>query len=95
MTAEQIAAEFHETYERLAPQFGYETREETRQFDPDSPNGKLMIAVCRAIIPVIQADEREECAKIVDEYGVTKATLGPALITRKAIATAIRERNGG
>lgn len=47
--AEQLAKEFHETYERLAPQYGYETREETRAFDASSPNGQLMIAVCREI----------------------------------------------
>ena len=44
--AERLARLFHDTYERLAPKFGYETREETKQFDPESPNGKLMIAVC-------------------------------------------------
>lgn len=48
--AEHMARRFHEAYERLAPEFGYETREETRVFDPDSPNGKLMIAVCHSII---------------------------------------------
>lgn len=46
----ELATLFHETYERLAPDFGYETRRETRQFDPDSPNGKLMIAVCKEIL---------------------------------------------
>ena len=45
----QIAQKFHDTYERLAPLFGYETRAETKQFDPESPNGKLMIAVCAEI----------------------------------------------
>lgn len=44
-----LARLFHETYERLAPQFGYTTRPETREFDPESPNGKLMTAVCAAI----------------------------------------------
>lgn len=44
-TSAELARKFHETYERLAPQFGYETRKETKQFDPDSPNGRLMIAV--------------------------------------------------
>lgn len=44
-----VARRFHETYERLAPQFGYETRAETRAFDPDSANGRLMIAVCAAL----------------------------------------------
>jgi len=47
--AETLARQFHETYERLAPSFGYVTREETREFNPTSPNGKLMIAVCAAI----------------------------------------------
>ncbi len=43
--SEELARLFHDTYERLAPSFGYTTREETRVFDPDSPNGRLMIAV--------------------------------------------------
>lgn len=45
----QIAESFHKAYERLAPSFGYETRDDTKTFDPDSPNGKLMIAVCQEI----------------------------------------------
>jgi hypothetical protein len=44
-TTANLARKFHETYERLAPEFGYETRTETREFDPESPNGQLMIAV--------------------------------------------------
>jgi len=46
---ERLARKFHEAYERLAPQYGYKTREETRHFDPNSENGKLMIAVAREI----------------------------------------------
>src|SRR5690606_8842693 len=41
-----LAKRFHEAYERLAPAFGYKTREDTREFDPNSSNGRLMIAVC-------------------------------------------------
>lgn len=48
--AKYLAEQFHFNYEELAPQFGYETREETREFDPESNNGKLMIAVCEQII---------------------------------------------
>jgi hypothetical protein len=44
-----LARRFHETYERLAPSFGYETRADTRQFDPASSNGRLMVAVCSEI----------------------------------------------
>lgn len=51
MDVEQRAREFHEAYERLAPQFGYETRPDTREFDPDSPNGRLMMAVIAALTP--------------------------------------------
>jgi len=44
--SEELARKFHESYERNAPLFGYETREDTKDFDPESTNGKLMIAVC-------------------------------------------------
>ena len=46
-TNEQLARLFHDTYERLAPEFGYETRKDTKAFDPTSPNGRLMMAVCK------------------------------------------------
>lgn len=49
--AERVARKFHDTYERLAPNFGYETRADTKAFDPDTPNGKLMIAVCGELVP--------------------------------------------
>ena len=45
-----LAKQFHAAYERLAPAFGYKTRPETRAFDPDSANGRLMVAVCQEII---------------------------------------------
>ena len=50
ITKEQLALKFHETYERLAPEFGYETRSDTKKFDSESNNGRLMIAVCEAIM---------------------------------------------
>jgi hypothetical protein len=50
MTPLDLAKLFHETYERLAPSFGYTTRPETREFDPESPNGRLMVAVCGEIL---------------------------------------------
>lgn len=47
---EKLARKFHYTYEQLAPSFGYETRKDTKQFDPETANGKLMIAVCKEIL---------------------------------------------
>jgi hypothetical protein len=49
VNCEAIAKLFHDTYECLAPSFGYETRQETKHFDSTSPNGKLMIAVCEVM----------------------------------------------
>jgi hypothetical protein len=50
----EIAKAFHEAYERLAPSFGYETRKDTKAFDPTSANGKLMTAVCQEVGDRIQ-----------------------------------------
>ncbi len=54
ITKEELAIQFHNIYERLAPYFGYETRKETKQFNPETPNGKLMIAVCDEILKMLQ-----------------------------------------
>ena len=48
--AEVLARKFHNYYESLSSQFGYETRKDTRDFDKNSPNGKLMIEVCKNIL---------------------------------------------
>ncbi len=45
----------HRAYERLAPSFGYETRQETRAFDPESKNGRLMVAVCGELMAATPA----------------------------------------
>jgi len=50
MSELRLAQLFHDTYERLAPEFGYETRLETRTFDPESSNGRLMLAVCKELL---------------------------------------------
>lgn len=53
--ADRLARSFHEAYERLAPSFGYETRTDTREFDPESQNGRLMIAVCAELQSQLRA----------------------------------------
>lgn len=55
--AETWARLFHDTYERLASSFGYETRKDTKQFDAASPNGRLMIAVCGEVVTAALADQ--------------------------------------
>ena len=59
-----LARLFHKTYELLAPTFGYETRPETREFDPESPNGRLMIAVCATLRAAIEQYAAEQVAKV-------------------------------
>lgn len=54
-----LARRFHEVYERLAPSFGYTTRPETREFDPESANGRLMIAVCEELLRDSPAHQTE------------------------------------
>lgn len=52
ITPEQLAQKFHETYERLAPSFGYETRKSSAKPWSEVPdnNKNLMIAVCAEIL---------------------------------------------
>ena len=66
---ELLARQFHEAYERLAPSFGYQTKPETREFDPESPNGKLMIAVCAEIEGARELDKTYVVAHQCDNCG--------------------------
>ena len=47
-----VAQAFHEAYERLAPQFSYETRQASAVpwDEVPEPNRSLMIAVCRELL---------------------------------------------
>ena len=65
--AVEVAILFHDTYERLAPSFGYKTRDDTKQFDPESKNWRLMVATCGVVAAAIRAqpsrdDVIEACA---------------------------------
>lgn len=66
--AKELAILFHETYERLAPQFGYKTRKNTQKFDEDSPNGRLMIAVCDKILKEITDIQKQTSGWTLDPY---------------------------
>jgi hypothetical protein len=52
MTAEELAELFHHTYERLAPSFGYRTREESAVAWEHMPENhrRLMIAVAGEVL---------------------------------------------
>jgi hypothetical protein len=52
---EQVAKLFHETYERLAPEFGYRTREASAVPWEDVPaeNRALMVATCREVLDAV------------------------------------------
>ena len=56
MTPEQLAQKFHETYERLAPSHGYETRKASAVPWENVPanNKSLMIAVCGEMIEEVK-----------------------------------------
>jgi hypothetical protein len=56
LSNEDLAKMFHETYERLAPSFGYKTREASAKPWADVPenNRNLMIAVCRELRRYLQ-----------------------------------------
>ncbi len=77
LPAEQLARQFHEIYERLAPKFGYETRLDTRAFDPESKNGQLMLAVC-AEIQEAEADKGPcWCPYCGEPHGVRRSRENP------------------
>ena len=55
----RIARLFHENYERLAPAYGYKTRDESAvpwHLVPE-PNRDLMIETARAVVAALQDDE--------------------------------------
>jgi hypothetical protein len=70
MAAEQLAQRFHETYERLAPAFGYETRKESARPWAEVPeqNRRLMIAVCAEILGTTDVGHLVEARRIVQEW---------------------------
>jgi hypothetical protein len=55
MTPEELAVRFHETYERLAPDFGYQTREASAKPWAEVPeqNRALMVAVCAELLGAV------------------------------------------
>lgn len=99
-TALDLAQQFHDAYERLAPDFKYSTREASAKPWSDVPpeNRALMIAVAQEILdgvlaPIIEnARLTREAKQRVDEI-LEKATIDGAVIARIAEhATALAAR---
>ncbi len=61
MNAEELAKLFHEKYEELAPEYGYNTRKESAVPWEGVPlnNKNLMIAVCRIVLDRLRTGESE------------------------------------
>ena len=62
----EITKEFHDTYEKLASEYTYETREDTRVFDINSNNGKLMYATVNEIVsPILKENKKQK--EVIDK----------------------------
>lgn len=66
ITPLELAVFFHDTYEHLAPSYGYETREDTKNFDPNSRNGQLMVAVSTRVIGKMLSEQNPS---VINEIG--------------------------
>lgn len=67
---EVLAQRFHEAYERLAPSFGYETRESSRKPWTDVPeqNKRLMIAVCAEVFVGVLPAPKDNLREWLTEF---------------------------
>ena len=62
----EITKKFHDTYEKLASEYTYETREDTKVFDINSNNGKLMYATVNEIVsPILKASKKQK--EVIDK----------------------------
>ena len=71
--AGEYAKLFHSIYEAYAPKYGYTTREDTREFDARTPNGKLMIRVVSFIIDKRDQEIISEIEKKIVEVNKKEA----------------------
>ena len=56
---EETTRRFHNVYEQVAKEYGYKTREDTKELDFNSPNGMTMLKTVETIItPYLEEIER-------------------------------------
>jgi hypothetical protein len=85
MSPEQLAELFHETYERLAPAFGWRTKKGCNVPFAQLPqrNKALMIATCQTVLSALQEcgavanGSQQPQPKICPRCGGTKKVPGP------------------
>lgn len=67
---EETTRRFHNIYEQVAKEYGYKTREDTKELDFNSPNGMTMLKTVEMITtPYLEEIERlENIIKEVREY---------------------------
>lgn len=75
----KITKKFHDTYEKLSKEYDYETRKETRVFDINSSNGKLMYATVNEVIKPILEENQELKKQIENKYEKVGALTGELL----------------
>lgn len=63
----EITKKFHDTYEKLASEYTYETREDTKVFDINSNNGKLMYATVNEIVSPILKENKALRKRLMQE----------------------------
>lgn len=68
----EITKKFHDTYEKLASEYTYETREDTKVFDINSNNGKLMYATVNEIVSPILKENKKQKEEIDKIYKLIK-----------------------
>ncbi len=68
MKPKELAILFHTRYETFAPAHGYETRDDTKVFDSESKNGKLMVSVCASLLSDLLIASESEIQEAFREW---------------------------
>lgn len=75
----EITKKFHDTYEKLASEYTYETREDTKAFDINSNNGKLMYATVNEIVsPILKENKKQK--EVIDKLELENKVLKEQMV---------------
>jgi hypothetical protein len=84
MNKEELAKMFHETYERLAPAFGWKTKKGCNVSFEQLPerNKALMVATCQTILAALQ-EQNNTAVALLNELSVSER-FGRSVVSDKA-----------